>query len=586
MGLMLLDKPTTQEDVQDAILELSREFDVHVIPCGKDKRPLVPWKHYQENKPTEQDIEKWIKQHPDCMWGAVTGKNFGVVDLDTYQDDSLIPWAKENLPWTPLKATTKSGGQHWMYSKMPENTTVSAGSGIDLRNKGGYVIFSGPGYEWNWQDPTEDFFNFRELPELEPQHIEKIEKRRGKNKVTNILSDESWHDNALRWVGSCVARGLGDDTILRECEKLTQAGYSHSQTREEIRVMIKGARLKGWTPPIDDRPIEVLRIDDAFDLEHRKPPEFLGEGFIAAGFRVFVVGAPKIGKSQLVLEALTTAAVGGQWLDMKWDKPHKTLWLQAEIRGAYVGSRLRPLFESFNDDEKELIRENFFWTERGDLDLASNFNRLKALIKRIQPSIVCIDPLANYFVGDENSNAEVAVFFKKLNELFASETLGMDAPPCVFLVHHTRKGATTQDGFDGARGASSLTGWMDSGILMTAANTSAINLSFLTRNGPWPEERLVKLNPDSMRLENFVDAVEHPQMLPEIMKSMAHRDWVSAYDVNGLIAEQCHRLGLEVDGEIAREIRLTVVNHKHIEHQGTGQNTEYRLKPKVRRGYQ
>jgi len=67
---------------------------------------------------------------------------------------------------------------------------------------------------------------------------------------------------------------------------------------------------------------------------------------------------------------------------------------------------------------------------------------------------------------------------------------------------------------------------------------------------------------------------------------MAHRDWVSAYDVNSLIAEQCHRLGLEVDGAIAREIRLTVVNHKHIEHQGTGQNTEYRLKPKVRRGYQ
>jgi len=586
MGLMLLDKPTTQEGVQDAIIELVDEYDVHVIPCGQDKRPLVPWKQYQDTKPTEEEIERWVKVYPECMWGAITGKNFGVVDLDAYQDESLIPWAKENLPWTPLVAKTRSGGEHWMYSKLPEDITVSAGSGIDIRNKGGYVIFNGPGYEWNWQDSQEDFHMFSDLPELESKHLRAIEGRRGKTNVTNILSAESWHDNALRWVGSCVARGLGDDTILRECEKLTQPGYSNSQTREEIRVMIKGARQKGWTPEMDDRPIEVLRIDDAFDLEHRKPPEFLGEGFIAAGFRVFVVGAPKIGKSQLVLEALTTAAVGGQWLDMKWDKPHKTLWLQAEIRGAYVGSRLRPLFESFNDEEKELIRENFFWTERGDLDLASNFNRLKSLIKRIQPSIVCIDPLANYFVGDENSNAEVAVFFKQLNDLFSSETLGMDAPPCVFLVHHTRKGATTQDGFDGARGASSLTGWMDSGILMTAANSSAINLSFLTRNGPWPEERLVKLNPDSMRLENFVDAVEHPQMLPEVLRNMSHRDWVTAYDVNSLIAEQCHRLGLEVDGAIAREIRLTVVNHKHIEHQGTGQHTEYRLKPKVRRGYQ
>ena len=81
MGLLLLDKPTTQEGVQDAILELSREFDVHVIPCGNDKRLLVTWKHYQDNKPTEKEIEQWIKQHPD--WGFAPPKTLPILTFQS-----------------------------------------------------------------------------------------------------------------------------------------------------------------------------------------------------------------------------------------------------------------------------------------------------------------------------------------------------------------------------------------------------------------------------------------------------------------------------------------------------------------------
>ena len=294
----------------------------------------------------------------------------------------------------------------------------------------------------------------------------------------------------LKRTGQMVAHGEPDEAIYALAESVTEAGWTVEETLKDLRKMVKGAREKGWSPD-DSSPIPVRSMTDAFAIEKDKPTEFLGEGFIAAGFRVFIIGAPKIGKSQFVLQMLSTAAVGGSFLGYKWNQPHRVLWLQAEIRGPYVGVRLRPMYDSFSTHEQQLLSRNFLWTERGDIDLVDNFERIRTLIKTVKPSLIAIDPLSNFFGGDESNNAEV-------NGLVDEKNLGFSQPPALILVHHTRKGAKESDGFEGARGASSMSGWMDSGMMLTR-HDDGVKLTFMCRNGKWPRDRVIRLRDDTMK---------------------------------------------------------------------------------------
>jgi hypothetical protein len=51
-----------------------------------------------------------------------------------------------------------------------------------------------------------------------------------------------------------------------------------------------------------------------------------------------------------------------------------------------------------------------------------------------------------------------------------------------------------------------MQGWMDSGIMMTR-HEEGIKLTFELRNGPWPQNRVVKLDEDSLR---FVEPIFVP----------------------------------------------------------------------------
>jgi hypothetical protein len=579
VGLILLTRPKSEPAVREAVIELATEHDVHLIPCSKDKKSLVSWKSYQRRQPRESDLENWFSEFPKCYWGALTGRPFSVVDLDTHHDESVVDWAKQHLPFTPLTATTQNGGEHWFYSSMPNEVTVSAGAGVDVRSFGGYVIVAGNGYEWHWKD-DDDFHVFADLPGLDRGHIKAIDSRRNRGTAGN---GTEWRNTVLSWTARCVALGYSNERIMRECVRFTENGWTDSQTIADVKTMIDGARAKGWAPKRQDRPIELLSISDAFRLKEERPPEFLGDGFIFSGARIFVAGAPKIGKSQLVLEALTTAAVGGEWLGLKWNQPHKVLWLQAEIRGPYVASRILPLYSSFSEDERALIEQNFLWTERGDVDLMLNFERMQELFRRHQPTIIAIDPFQNYFAGEENSTSDLLPFLKMLNLLVDAGELGTENPPAVMLVDHTRKGARSDDGFDGIRGSGSKSGWFDSGILMTTDSSGAIRLQFSLRNGPRVDDRLVALHTSTMRFRPF-GAENHPELTVRLLRALAQREehWTTTHEMNAMIAESATELGLQIDKATAKKIRQEIYAHPHVDKDGDRRATRVRVQEKHR----
>ena len=66
--------------VAEAITAVNRGWSV--IPVNAEKRPLFPWKAYQERCLSRKDIEQWDKQYHPPGYAVVTGRVSGVVVLD------------------------------------------------------------------------------------------------------------------------------------------------------------------------------------------------------------------------------------------------------------------------------------------------------------------------------------------------------------------------------------------------------------------------------------------------------------------------------------------------------------------------
>ena len=115
-----------------------------VIPIRpKDKIAAIPWKSYQTEHSTHQELEEWFANGHDYNPGIVTGAISGivVVDTDTAEGEQ---WAAEHLPDTPLKVRTARGIHR--YYRHPGGTIRNKArirAGVDVRADGGYVV--GPG---------------------------------------------------------------------------------------------------------------------------------------------------------------------------------------------------------------------------------------------------------------------------------------------------------------------------------------------------------------------------------------------------------------------------------------------------------
>lgn len=133
-----------------------------VVPFRpRGKRPLVPWRRYQEKPPTREQVDAWFARHPDANVGIVTGAVSGLVVLDIDPahggDDSLAELERRHGPLpNTVEVLTGGGGRH-VYFRHPGGTMhnkVGLAPGIDLRGDGGVIVAppsvhpSGRRYAW------------------------------------------------------------------------------------------------------------------------------------------------------------------------------------------------------------------------------------------------------------------------------------------------------------------------------------------------------------------------------------------------------------------------------------------------------
>lgn len=272
----------------------------------------------------------------------------------------------------------------------------------------------------------------------------------------------------------------------------------------------------GPAPPMAALPVHTLGA--LLDDDSPMPADILAPRLLTPGGILVLGGAPKVGKSDLLISLLVHAAAGVPFLRFAPPRPLRVLYLQAEIQYHYLRERLHNL--RLDPDVLIHARENLFVTPK--LRMLLDQNGLELVIAAIRehfvgaaPDIICLDPIRNLFDGGpdgegENDNTAMMYFLQERVEALR-EAVAPNAG--VILCHHTKKltkKALLEDPFMALSGASALRSFYSSGMIMfrPEEDQPVRRLEIELRNGPALDAMLidkrhgrwVELDPSSERL--------------------------------------------------------------------------------------
>ncbi|MTH96367.1 AAA family ATPase [Roseibium sp. RKSG952] len=275
-------------------------------------------------------------------------------------------------------------------------------------------------------------------------------------------------------------------------------------------------RLDTGAPAPDDMPAFTLGalLDDTSPM----PEDIIAPRILTPGGLLVLGGAPKVGKSDLLITWLVHMAAGTPFLGFRPPRPLRIFYLQAEIQYHYLRERMQST--GLGPGVLKAARDTLVATPRLDLILDDKgCTRVAAAITRAfpdaPPDILCIDPIRNLFDGGpegagENDNSAMMFFLKERVEALRAHI----NPDCgVVLVHHTKKLSKQQlseDPFLALSGASALRGFYSTGLILHRPDEEAPErkLQVELRNGPALPPKLidkvdgkwVELNPMNERL--------------------------------------------------------------------------------------
>lgn len=246
------------------------------------------------------------------------------------------------------------------------------------------------------------------------------------------LSGDHWHKNVLELVGSLVARGLSDEVILLLAAGLTLPGYTHADTTREMRLMINGARRKGFDAvKLEDDggdPLSGYSISSAQELNSKTfpPTEWLIEPLLPRPSLTMLAGPPKVGKSWLCLFFALQVAEAG----------HEVIYIANEDNGRRLQSRLRVL-SAFPPDGVHFIAGLECAKPLPKGEQAHSFIRA---LKDRHPKMKClvVDTLAA-IRSQPSEKSKKDDYALSEAEFSALRKLAHELDLAIVLVHHTRK---------------------------------------------------------------------------------------------------------------------------------------------------
>lgn len=238
--------------------------------------------------------------------------------------------------------------------------------------------------------------------------------------------------------------------------------------------------------------IPAFTVGHFLDDDSPMPDDIIAPRVLTPGGLLVLGGAPKVGKSDLLICWLAHMAAGLPFLSMKPSKPLKVFYLQAEIGYHYLRERLKKL--QFDPNLLPLVRRNLVITPqvRMLLDEKGVDMVRDTIVRFFDPAmldVIAIDPLRNVYdagkAGGENDNSAMLAFLQDRVERLR---FLVNPEAGIIIAHHTKKIGKKQledDPFHGLSGAGALRSFYTSGIIMFRPdeNRSVKQLMYELRNG-------------------------------------------------------------------------------------------------------
>ncbi len=223
-------------------------------------------------------------------------------------------------------------------------------------------------------------------------------------------------------------------------------------------------------PPKQEKPsIKTIPLVAPFPIDESKipPREWVIPGFLMRRQITVLVAPSGSGKSLLTLQVGLASTVAEPWSGWRPRGKLKVLFVNSEDDVMEMTRRLAAavMVMGFRDRQEEIGPRFMIADDPNGVVLAKFDARSKTLVRTPhleelvrtvldnQIDIIFVDPFAETFEGDENSNSEL----KWAGILWREVARRTSAAVC--LVHHTKKYASGMAGdVDAARGASALIG--------------------------------------------------------------------------------------------------------------------------------
>jgi hypothetical protein len=275
-------------------------------------------------------------------------------------------------------------------------------------------------------------------------------------------------------------------------------------------------RLDAGAPGPEDMP--AFTLGALLDDQSPMPEDIIAPRVLTPGGLLVLGGAPKVGKSDLLISWLVHMAAGVPFLGFTPPRPLRIFYLQAEIQYHYLRERLKQI--ALPPDVLAAARDTFVATPKLKMLLDNEGSvrvarAVQTVFLEAPPDILCVDPIRNLFDGGpdgggENDNTAMMFFLKERIEVLRDHI----DPDCgVILIHHTKKLSKQQlkdDPFLALSGASALRGFYTSGLILHRPDEDASErkLEIELRNGPALSPKLidkvggqwVEINPMNERL--------------------------------------------------------------------------------------
>jgi AAA domain len=249
--------------------------------------------------------------------------------------------------------------------------------------------------------------------------------------------------------------------------------------------------------------VKVVSFADSWTDRSAYEPHLL-ESLIPKGTLSVVAGPPKSQKSLMLLDLAVKMALGEPWFGFRPLRPLRVLVIQFEMSLDMMRSRVHNFRQSegFSPIELDRLGRNFIFSDkcvapfnRDSFPHYLNFARRGFPDPGAPPDVLVFDPLQNMYDGNENSNAEMFVFLRLLDEL--RDLVNPEAG--IILLHHankTNRREMLEDPFNALRGASALRGYYSSAVFVSrvSEDSDERQVFFDVRAGIAPGPKRVELS--------------------------------------------------------------------------------------------